>query len=233
MGDYKPKTIVEITGTKRGTEPAAYEHPLVIRICHWLNAVALIVLVMSGLRIFRAFPSFGAKVPRHDLLDIPKALTLGGWLGGALQWHFTFMWIYVPTGVVYVGYQLFSGRYRQVLFLPKDMRGVWPMIRHYFLFGPKPPAREPYNALQKLAYTSVVGLGVLSVLSGMAIYNPVQFSFLANLMGGFQWARLVHFLVMVAVVGFLAGHLIMVILHGWKNFLSMVSGWKRNPEYLE
>ncbi len=233
MPEYKPETIIEITGFSRGSEKAAYEQPLVIRICHWLNAVSLIVLIMSGLRIFRAFPSFGPKVPQHNLLDVPKALTLGGWLGGALQWHFTFFWIYVPTGLVYLGYQLYTGRYRQVLFTLKDVSRVWPMVRHYFLFGPKPPAREPYNSLQKLAYTSVVGLGVLSVLSGIAILKPVQASFLAAAFGGFQWARLVHFGVMVAILAFLGGHLVMVALHGWQNFVSMLSGWKRNPDYLE
>src|ERR1700690_3515420 len=119
---------------------AAYEHPLPIRLTHWVNAISLFVMVASGLRIFRAFPSFGPKIPQQDLIDIPKALTLGGWLGGALQWHFTFMWIFAASGIVYLTYQLLSGHYRTVLFTPKDIRGVWPMVRHYFLFGPKPAA---------------------------------------------------------------------------------------------
>src|SRR3981081_1814072 len=97
----------------KGEEPAlvraAYEHPLPIRITHWVNAISLFVLVASGLRIFRAFPSFGTKIPERVLLDIPKSLTLGGWLGGALQWHFTFMWFFAVSGVVYVTYQGASG----------------------------------------------------------------------------------------------------------------------------
>src|SRR6266853_3648131 len=91
---------------------AAYEHPLPIRITHWITAISLFVLVASGLRIFRAFPSFGPKVPQKNLVDIPKALTLGGWLGGALQWHFTFMWIFAGTGVLYLAYQFLSGHYK-------------------------------------------------------------------------------------------------------------------------
>src|ERR1700746_667138 len=102
---------------------AAYKHSLPVRLCHWVNAVALFVLVGSGLQIFRAFPSFGAKIPQKDLLHWPKALAIGGWLGGALQWHLTFMWIYIATGLVYVGYELFSGNYRQVLFVPPAVRG--------------------------------------------------------------------------------------------------------------
>jgi thiosulfate reductase cytochrome b subunit len=147
-------------------------------------------------------------------------------------WHLTFMWIYLSTGVIYLGYQLFSGNYRQVLFTQRDVAGVWPMVRRYFLFGPKPAQREAYNSLQKQAYTTVVILGGLSVLTGFAIWKPVQLSGLAWLMGGFHWARLWHFLIMIAIALFILGHLIMVALHGWLNFVSMLTGWKKDPEYL-
>src|SRR3984893_3663820 len=124
-------TVVEIIRTKdEETETvarAAYEHRLPVRLCHWVNAIALFGMVGSGLQIFRAFPSFGAKIPQKDLLNWPKAFAIGGWLGGALQWHLTFMWIYIATGLIYLAYQIFSGHYRQVLFLPGDIGGVWPM----------------------------------------------------------------------------------------------------------
>ncbi len=212
---------------------AAYEHPLPIRITHWVNAISLFVMVTSGLRIFRAFPSFGPKIPQKVLLDIPKSLTLGGWLGGALQWHFTFMWLFAGTGILYLGYQLISGHYRTVLFMPRDIPGVWPMARHYFFFGPKPPATGQYNPLQKLAYTSTVGFGVLSLITGIVLYKPTQFSWLAFLLGGFHLTRIWHFAAMCGFLSFIPGHLIMVILHGWSNFFSMLSGWKRDPEYQE
>jgi Ni/Fe-hydrogenase b-type cytochrome subunit len=210
---------------------AVYEHPLVVRLCHWVNVVALFVMVGSGLQIFRAFPSFGAKIPQKDLLHWPKAFAIGGWLGGALQWHLTFMWIYIATGLLYLGYQIFSGNYRQVLFTHRDIPGVWPMVKHYFFFGPKPPVREAYNPLQKHAYTTAIGLGVLSVLTGLAVWKPVQFSWLAWMMGGFHYARIWHFAVMWAILFFVLGHLVMVILHGWNNFVSMLTGWKKDPEY--
>jgi thiosulfate reductase cytochrome b subunit len=226
------EAAIEIVSSKTNqVQPAVYEHPWPVRFCHSLNAVSLFIMVGSGLQIFRAFPSFGAKIPQKNLLNWPKAYALGGWLGGGLQWHLSFLWLYLATGVFYLGYQIFSGNYRQVLFLPGDIRGVWPMARHYFLFGPKPELTAPYNALQKLAYTSAIGLGVLSVLTGFAIWKPVQFSWLAWSMGGFHLARVWHFLVMWAILFFLFGHLVMVALHGWNNFVSMLTGWKKNPEY--
>ena len=224
--------VIAIEDAKTGEETVAVrEHPLVVRLCHWVNVVALFVMVGSGLQIFRAFPSFGPKVPENDLVDIPRVLALGGWLGGALQWHLTFAWIYIGTGVVYVAYQMFSGNYRQVLFGRRDLPGIWPMARHYFFFGPKPPSREAYNSLQKQAYTSAILLGLLSVVSGFVVWKPVQFSWIGWIMGGFHWARWWHFAAMVGMVGFVAGHLVMVALHGWNNFMSMLTGWKEDPEY--
>jgi Ni/Fe-hydrogenase b-type cytochrome subunit len=215
------------TGERTG---ARYEHPYVVRFCHWLNTVSLFVMAGSGLQIFRAFPSFGAKIPQKDLLDWPKAFAIGGWLAGALQWHLTFAWIYIATGLLYIGYQLFSGNYKQVLFRRRDIPGVWPMLRHYFFFGPKPAQKESYNPLQKHAYTTVIVLGVLSVLTGVVIWKPVQFSWLAWLMGGFQRARVWHFVILWAIVAFVFGHIVMVVLHGWNNFLSMFTGWKRESD---
>jgi Ni/Fe-hydrogenase b-type cytochrome subunit len=228
-----PTSAIAIENIKSGeVTEAVYEHPLVIRLCHWANAVSLFVLAGSGLQIFRAFPSFGAKIPEKVLIEWPKSLAIGGWLGGALRWHLAFMWIYIGTGLVYLGYQIFSGNYKQVLFVRRDLAGAWPMVRHYFFFGAKPAVRETYNPLQKSAYTVVMILGVLSVATGFAIWKPIQFSWLAWMMGGFHYARLWHFLIMWAVLLFVFGHLIMVVLHGWNNFVSMLTGWKKDPEYL-
>jgi len=213
--------------------PVAYEHPWVVRICHWLNTISLFVLIGSGLRIFIAFPSFGPKIPQQNFLTVPKSFTIGGWLGGALQWHFTFMWIFVGTGILYLMYQIITGNFREVLFMPRDAKGVWPMVRHYFLFGKKPDLTEPYNALQKLAYTAAVFFGVISTLTGLVLFKPVQFRWLAFVFGGFHLTRIWHFLTMCGFLLFITGHLVMVLLHGWNNFFSMLSGWKKGPEYLK
>lgn len=210
---------------------AAYEHPWIIRATHWLTAVSLVVLTGSGLQIFAAFPGFGPKIPQEDLFNVPEALRLGGWLAGALMWHLSFMWVFIGAGVAYLAYQLASGRYRMVLFTPRDLPGVWPMVQHYSFFRAKPPVVEPYNPLQKLAYTLTVVLGAASVLTGLVLYNPVQFSWLGWAMGGYTRTRLWHFLAMCGFLAFIPGHLLMVAVHGWKNFVSMLVGWKKDPEY--
>ncbi|HKW74586.1 MAG TPA: cytochrome b/b6 domain-containing protein [Terriglobales bacterium] len=237
--------IVEFPA-KDSSQPvvAAYEQPAVIRWTHWLIALATFVLIGSGLQIFLAFPSFGPKIPQHNLVRFPQGfhffspgnwirrLSLGGWLAGGEMWHFTFMWIFAGSGLAYLLYQAISGRYRTLLFVPKDISGVWPMVKHYFFFRRRPPLTQQYNPLQKLAYTVAVALGIIALLSGLVLYNPVQFSWLAAAMGGFHYARIWHFAVMCALVLFIIGHVIMVAIHGWNNFMSMLTGWKKNPEYV-
>lgn len=210
----------------------SYEHPLFVRLTHWLNAISLIVLIMSGLEIFAAFPSFGEKIPQKDLIAIPSMLRLGGWLGAAIQWHFTFMWIFIITGLAYLFLSFASGYWKKVVFSPKDIKGLLPMIKHYFFFKPKPQQTQPYNALQKLAYTLVIILGIFSTITGILLYKPAQFSFFVFLLGGFKFVRIWHFLSMLAFLFFLAGHIVMVILHGWSNFLSIIVGWKKNSEHI-
>ncbi len=215
----------------RSVQPV-YEHPWFVRFFHWTNAVTIVVMASSGLQIFSAFPSFGPKIPQRDLIEnVPDAITLGGWLGGALQWHFTFMWIFAAGGLFYVASQVASGHLRTVLFTRRDVGGVWPMARHYFFFGPRPAATAQYNALQKLAYTTAVLLGVLLVWTGAVMYKPAQLSILGAPLGGYHSARLLHFLAMCGLLAFIPGHLIMVALHGWDNFRSILTGWKQHPDY--
>jgi thiosulfate reductase cytochrome b subunit len=210
----------------------AREHSWLARFTHWLNAITLMVLTASGMQIFEAFPSFGAKIPQVDFIHFPEAVRLGGWLGGALQWHLTFAWLFTGAGVAYALYLLISGRWRQVILLPKEIRGVLPMARHYFLFKPKPEQLEPYNPLQKLAYTSTILFGVVSVITGILLFKPAQLALTVKLLGGFGMVRIYHFAAMVGFLSFIPGHLVMVAAHGWNNFYSMLTGWKRNPDYL-
>jgi Ni/Fe-hydrogenase b-type cytochrome subunit len=204
-------------------------HPAAVRVCHWLTALTVPLLAASGLEIFAAFPSFGEKVPQRDLFVPPDAVRLGGWLGGALQWHLTFAWIFAATGIAYVTYQVLSGNYRQVFFAGGDIGGLWPMIRHYLLRGPKPPQATTYNPLQKLAYTTAIVLGGVLVVTGLALYKPVQLSWLVTALGGFRLARVWHFAAMAGLLAFIPGHLLMVAVHGWSNFASMWTGadWRR------
>ncbi len=200
------------------------EHPAVVRLCHWAGALAVFVLVSSGLEIFRAFPSFGDKIPQIDLIVPPAAITLGGWLGGALRWHFAFAWLFVASGATYLTYQLWTGNIWQVLFTPRDLAGVWPMVSHYFFSGPKPARLATYNPLQKLAYTAVISLGVAAAVTGAALYKPVQLSWLVTTLGGFRLTRIWHFATMCGLLAFIPGHLVMVARHGRRNVAAMWTG---------
>jgi thiosulfate reductase cytochrome b subunit len=187
-------------------------------------ALAIAVLIASGLEVFAAFPGFGEKVPQSDLFVPPPIVRLGGWLGGALQWHYTFAWLLTFAMVIYFAYQIVSRNGRQVLFVARDVRGVWPMARHYFLFGPTPVVADTYNPLQKMAYSVVLGLIVVSLVTGFALYKPVQLSWLVYGLGGFRLTRIWHFAAMCGLLAFIPGHLVMVVLHGWRNFAGMWTG---------
>lgn len=177
-------------------------HPLVVRVCHWVNAFAILLMIFSGWRIYDASPIFRFEFPAY--------LTLGGWLAGALQWHFAAMWLLVINGLVYVLYGVLSGHYRRSFFPV----GIAAILREFanLLHGRVSHALGSYNAIQKLAYLVVILLGITLVLSGLAIWKPVQFQELAALMGGYDGARVVHFLAMAGVVGFILVHVLMVAL---------------------
>lgn len=200
------------------------EHPAITRVCHWTFALAVLVLIGSGLEVFAAFPAFAEKMPQADLFEPPPALRIGGWLGGALQWHFTFAWLLTVAMAIYFGYQLLTRRGRQVWFAASDVRGVWPMVRHYLLLGPEPTMTDTYNPLQKLAYSVALFLIVVSLVTGFALYKPVQLSWLLYGLGGFRLTRLWHFAAMCGLLAFVPGHVVMVAVHGWRNFAGMWTG---------
>lgn len=200
-----------------------FHHPFLIRLTHWINAAALTIMVASGLRIYNASPVFDFK--------IPEVLTLGGWLAGGREWHFFAMWLFLFNGILWLGYNLLTRHGRQTtLFRPSDAGGVLPMVLYYLRIRKVHPAVRKYNALQKLAYTTVPLAAVGVILTGMAIYWPVQFSGLTRFFGDYDTARVWHFLFMAAIILFVFGHLFMVLSSGWANFWSMITGWKRTRE---
>lgn len=190
----------------RAAEPSSMSdaviHPLAVRICHWVNAVAIFIMIFSGWRIYDASPLFP--------FVFPPGLTLGGWLAGALQWHFAAMWLLAVNGLVYVLYGVFSGHYRRSLF-PLTLDALLHEFAN-LLHGRISHRLGFYNPLQKAAYLVVVLLGATLVLSGLSIWKPVQFQELAALMGGYEGARRVHFFAMAAVTGFIVIHVVMVAL---------------------
>ena len=177
-------------------------------------------MVLSGLRIYNASPIWDFRIPTD--------FTLGGWLAGARMWHFFGMWLFFLNGAVWVLYNILSkhGR-RTTIFRKEDVHGVLPMVQYYLRVRKEHPPVPKYNALQKLAYTGTPLLALGSILTGIAIYWPVQFSIITSLFGGYDTARVWHFLFTAGFVLFFLGHLFMVTIAGWSNFVSMITGWKR------
>jgi len=178
-------------------------HPLVVRITHWVNALAILVMVTSGWRIYNASPLFPFRFPNE--------LTLGGWLAGALQWHFAAMWLLVLNGIVYVSYGIVSGHFRRKLF-PLTPRAVLNDVREALRGKLAHDDLTVYNAAQRAAYLAIIFCLVVLVFSGLAIWKPVQFQEIAAIMGGYEGARIVHFCAMALMVLIVLVHIIMVIL---------------------
>ena len=177
-------------------------HSLAVRITHWINAIAIIIMILSGWAIYDASPLFR--------FEIPHGITLGGWLAGALQWHFAAMWLLVLNGLFYVCYGFISGHFKSS-FLPLTLQSMWREFKSA-LRGKISHELGVYNAVQRAAYIGVLCVGVVLVLSGLAIWKPVQFQELTALMGGYEGARLVHFIAMALVVFFILVHLTLVAL---------------------
>jgi len=178
-------------------------HPLVVRITHWINLVAVLIMITSGWAIYNASPLFG--------FDFPYPITLGGWLAGALQWHFAGMWLFAINGVVYLAYGVAAGHFRRKL-LPISPGAVLADIRNALRGRLAHDDLSVYNAAQRAAYLALVLLLIVMVASGLAIWKPVQLHWLAALMGDYEGARYVHFFAMAAIAFIVAVHVVMVIL---------------------
>jgi thiosulfate reductase cytochrome b subunit len=189
-------------------------HPLIVRATHWLNALATVVMIMSGWGIHNAYPTLPFR--------FPEIVTLGSGLAGALQWHFAAMWLLAINGAVYLSYGTLSGRFRRKL-LPIYPSDIIRDVRAALTGQLAHDDLSVYNAVQRLLYASVIGAGILIVISGIAIWKPVQFRILTTLLGDFDAARLIHFASMTAIVLFLAVHVVMALLVP-SSFRSMILG---------
>src|SRR5258708_23912467 len=189
-------------------------HPLVVRVTHWINVVAVLLMITSGWRIYNADPIFD--------FSFPDELTLGGWLAGALQWHFAAMWLLALNGLVYVCYGIISGHFRRKL-LPISPRAVLRDVRDALRGRLAHDDLSVYNAAQRAAYLALIVALIVMVLSGLAIWKPVQLYWLARLIRDYEGARLLHFFAMAAVVLIVIMHVIMVILVP-RTFPTMLTG---------
>jgi len=188
--------------------------PAWVRIAHWINAVAMIVMIMSGWQIYNASPLFAFK--------FAKSITLGDWLAGALLWHFAAMWLLMVNGLVYVTLGFATGRFRNKL-LPITPAGVITDAKAALTGKLSHDDLTRYNYVQKLLYAGIIVVGVLIVLSGISIWKPVQLQWLAALFGGYEVARYVHFFCMAAIVAFLIVHVALAVLVP-KSLRAMIIG---------
>ena len=205
------------------------KHSLPTRIYHWLNAPILAVMIYSGLLIYWANDIYSVRLGRVTVLKFfpdwfYDALHLGHRLAEGMAWHFTFMWLFAINGVLYVGYTIYSGEWRYLLPNRATPREAWNVVLHDLGLRREPLPRRKFNGAQRVAYTGVVGMGLGSLLTGLAIFKPVQLAWLTALLGGYELARFWHFLLTLGYLAFFVIHISQVIRAGWNNFRAMVIG---------
>jgi thiosulfate reductase cytochrome b subunit len=205
------------TLTADRSEPAVVSrtiHPAWVRVCHWTNAFAMALMVMSGWQIYNASPLFN--------FTFPRAITLGDWLGGALLWHFAAMWLLMVNGLVYVTLGFITGRFRRKL-IPITPSGVIADAKAALTGHLAHDDLSKYNSVQKLLYAGIIVVAIIMVLSGLSIWKPVQLQWLTALFGGYDFARYIHFAAMSAIVAFFIVHVVMAFLVP-KSLRTMIVG---------
>lgn len=194
--------------------PTKVIQPAWVRVLHWVNAVAMVLMIMSGWQIYNASPLFD--------FTFSRSITLGGWLGGALLWHFAAMWLLMVNGLIYLALGLATGRFRKKL-LPITPEGVISDTRAALTGKLSHDDLTRYNHVQKLLYAGVIVAGIFVVLSGLSIWKPVQLQWLTALFGGYAVARYVHFICMAAIVAFMVVHVALAFLVP-KSLRAMIIG---------
>ena len=206
------------------------KHPLAVRWFHWLNFPLLALMVWSGLLIYWAYPIYRIGWGSHTLLHMQLSqrayglLHLNSRLAQGMAWHFFVMWLFAINGVLYVGYTLISGEWRYLVPNRSSFREAWQVLLHDLHLRKEAPPQGRFNGAQKIAYTMVVVMGLGSLLTGLAIYKPVQVNWLTAAFGGYARARFFHFWLTIGYVLFFLVHVSQVIKAGWNNFRAMVIG---------
>ena len=223
-------------GSREPVEASRPAQPWPIRVTHWANAILLPIMAASGLQILVAYPNLGAKGDLYSWYHWqgaapPAPLRLGQWLAGARHWHFAFMWLFTANALVYVVYLFASGEWRRRLFWPpRDARSAWETALHDLRIRREPPRPVGlYNGMQRLAYTGVLLVAPLLVLTGLALYKPVQFPRLTAVLGGYDFARALHLGVLAALALFLVVHVVQVLLHP-RTLVDMTVGGQAREE---
>ena len=207
------------------------KHPLAIRWLHWINFPLLTIMIWSGILIYWGNDvyriGFGDKTLLKFFPDsFNQALNIPFRLAEGMNLHFFFMWFFTINGIVYFFYLLFSKEYKLIFPHRQALKETWQVILHSLKIKKGLPPQKKYNAAQRIAYTGVLFLGLAVTLTGVAIYKPVQFNWLCYILGGYEWARIEHFIITILFSLFFIIHILQVILAGWNNFRSMVTGFE-------
>ena len=206
------------------------KHPLAIRWFHWINFPLLMAMIWSGLLIYWAYPIYRVGLGQHTLFKMTLAQSTWQKLGVSfrlaegLSLHFFFMWLFAINGVLYVLYTIVSGEWRELVPTRRSLIEAIQVTLHDLHLRKEAPPHGKFNGAQRIAYTSIIIAGLGSLLTGLAIYKPVQFAWLTYLFGGYQMARWFHFWITVGYVVFFVIHVAQVVKAGWNNFRAMVAG---------
>jgi thiosulfate reductase cytochrome b subunit len=206
------------------------KHPLAIRWFHWINFPLLALMIWSGAMIYWAYPIYRAGIGKHTLLTMNlsqpawKKLGMSYRLADGMAFHFFVMWLFAINGIAYVVYTITSGEWRFLVPNRHSLREAIQVMLHDLGLRREAPRGRKFNSAQQIAYSLVVLMGLGSLLTGVAIYKPVQFAWLTALFGGYGGARFCHFWLTVGYVVFFVVHVLQVVRAGWNNFRAMVTG---------
>lgn len=207
------------------------KHPLVMRWTHWVNFPVLTIMIWSGMLIYWASPLYSITIFGHTFIHFfpdwfYKLFNIPFRLAEGMAFHFLFMWFFAVNGLLYILYTVFSGEWRQLVPNKHSFKEAWLVVLHDLHIRKGLPPQNKYNAAQRIAYTSIIIMGLGSLITGLAIYKPVQFYWLTWLCGGYHLARIEHFVLTIGYVFFFLIHITQVVLAGWNNFRSVVSGFE-------
>lgn len=215
------------------------KHPLAVRWFHWVNFPVLGVMIWSGILIYWSNDIYRIGFGDTTLIkffpkSIYSALNINGpRLAEGMAYHFLFMWLFFLNGIAYVLYTIFSGEWRDLVPLRGSFVRSWQVLLHdLHIRKTAPPVKGKYNDAQRIAYTAIIIMGIGSILSGLAIYKPVQLGWLCAIMGGYKFARIIHFALTIGYCLFFLVHIAQVIRAGWNNFRAMITGFevKKTPD---
>jgi thiosulfate reductase cytochrome b subunit len=207
------------------------KHPLAIRWNHWINFPVLAIMIWSGLLIYWANDVYRIGFGNTTILkffpeSFYEVFNVKYRLGEGMAYHFVFMWLFFLNGFAYIVFTIVSGQWRHLLPDRRSFSEAWKVLLHDLGIRKTAPPQAKYNGAQKIAYSSIIVMGFGSILTGLAIYKPVQLGWLCSLMGGYEFARIIHFALTIAYCLFFVIHILQVLRAGWKNFSSMVTGFE-------